>query len=83
MAATRIALYSGRFRISALSRLLGSDARNHFAEEFDWLLNQDYVKVENDFCQVTETGFRYYGAIAALFWSLLHKTKLLEERMER
>ena len=78
-----IALYSGRFRISALTRLLGEDAKSHFAEEFGWLLEHDYIKMEKDFCQVTETGFRYYGAIAALFWSPLHKTKFIEERTER
>lgn len=78
-----IALYSGRFRISALSRLLGEDAKSHFAAEFGWLLEHDYIKMGNDFCQVTETGFRYYGAIAALFWPPLHKTKFIEERTER
>jgi hypothetical protein len=75
-----IALYNGRFRISALSRLLKTNAKEYFAEELSWLLNHGYVRLEKDFCQVTEAGFRYYGAIGALFWSTLHKTNYLKER---
>ena len=74
-----IALYSGRFRISALSRLLGKDADKYYSKEFAWLLDHDYIRRMDDFCQVTKTGFRYYGAIAALFWSPLHKMRFLEE----
>jgi oxygen-independent coproporphyrinogen-3 oxidase len=77
-----IALYSGRFRFSALSRLLGTNAKEYFAEELSWLLNHDYIRLEDDFCQVTKAGFRYYGAVAALFWSPLHKKRYLEERKE-
>ena len=75
-----IALYSGRFRISALSRLLKTNANEYFAEELSWLLNQGYIRPEKDFCRVTEAGFRYYGAIGALFWSTLHKINYLKER---
>ena len=76
-----IALYSGRFSVDALSRLLRKDAKDYFANEFGWLLEHEYVRLENDWCQVTETGFRYYGAVAALFWSPLHKMKFLEEKI--
>ena len=77
-----IALYSGRFSVDALSRLLRKNAKDYFVNEFDWLLEHEYVRLENDWCQVTESGFRYYGAVAALFWSPLHKMKFLEERAD-
>ena len=75
-----IALYNGRFRISALSRLLKTNAKEYFAEELSWLLDHGYIRLEKDFCQITEAGFRYYGAIGTLFWSTLHKTNYLKER---
>ena len=73
-----IAMYGGSFRLDALGRILGEDAKEYFNEELEYLLQNDYVTVEGDCVAVTEKGFRYYGAIAALFWSDAQKAELLK-----
>jgi len=74
-----IAMYGGSFRLDALSRILGADAKTYFSEEMEYLLQNGYVSVVDDYVAVTEKGFRYYGAIAALFWSDTQKAELLKQ----
>ena len=74
-----IAMYSGCFRLDALSRILGRDSREYFAEELDYLLSQEYITIHDNYVTVTEKGFRFYGAIAALFWSDTQKALLLQQ----
>ena len=76
-----VALYGGRFKLSVVERFLGKDARSHFATELDYLVSGGYLSVEADGeCRVTRKGFREYGAIAALFWSVAHKRRWLENK---
>ncbi len=72
-----IGMYSGRFRLDVLSRFLGSDARKWFAEELAYLLRHGYIRITGDEASVTEKGFRYYGAVTALFWSKDQQARLL------
>ncbi len=78
-----VALYGGRFKLSAITRFLGVDARSHFAAELDYLVSGEYLSVDaNGGCHVTRKGFREYGAIAALFWSNAHKRRWLASKEE-
>ena len=72
-----IALYGGRFKLSVLSRLTGEDACSRFKGELDFLEERGYVSIEGDIVSVTRKGFRYYGAVAALFWSRDQQKELL------
>lgn len=76
-----IAMYGGSFRLDALSRILGRDSCEYFAEELAFLLLNKYIRIKGDTVLVTEKGFRYYGAIAALFWSDPQKEALLDQQM--
>ena len=74
-----IALYGGRFKLSALTRLAGAEARTCYGEELAFLERRGYVSIEDDMVTVTREGFRYYGAIAALFWSREQQRGLLRK----
>ena len=74
-----VAMYAGRFRLDVLSGILKKDSREYFAVELDYLLRKGYVTVDEDYVTVTEKGFRYYGAIAVLFWSKPQKRALLNQ----
>lgn len=76
-----VALYGGRFRLPVASRFLGEDARARFSRELDFLVSGGYLVADADGeCRVTRTGFRVYGAVAALFWSDAHKRRWLAGR---
>ena len=72
-----IGMYNGRFRLDVLSRFLRSSAWEWFAEELAYLLRSEYIRIIDDEVSVTEKGFRYYGAITALFWSKDQQERLL------
>ena len=79
-----ISLYSGRFSLTVLDRLLHCSAKEHFSNTFDYLIKNEYIKFENDdLCVLIENGFRYYGAVGALFWSDSHKEKYLRRKNEK
>ena len=72
-----IALYSGQFDASTASRLLRNDFRIRFRDELEFLKSSGYAKWVGDLVQLTRKGFRYYGAVGALFWSEKQKQMLL------
>ena len=76
-----IALYSGSFRLSALQRILKADPLRFYDPQFSFLFDHDLAKEckDGDTVLLTRTGFRYYGAVGALFWSKDQKKRLLEE----
>ena len=46
------------------------DALNIYTkDELDYLLNGKYIKLDNNKVYLTELGFKYYGAVGALFYS--------------
>ncbi len=75
-----ISLYSGRFRIDVLNDILCCNAMNFYKKEFDFIINNGYAEIKDDFCQLTHSGFKQYGAIAALFWSAYHKEQYLADK---
>lgn len=72
-----VSLYGGRFRESAITRLLKEDANSHFAQEFTFLEASKLLEKDGDFWALTPEGFKHYGGVAALFWSTRQKTLFL------
>lgn len=72
-----IALYSGQFDANTASRLLRNDFKMRFCDELEFLISSGYAKWVGDLVRLTRKGFRYYGAIGALFWSEKQKQMLL------
>lgn len=75
-----VSLYSGQFSLHALSTLLGTDAAAYYAAELAFLETRELLTRGDDgICHLTRSGFLYYGAAAALFWSAHHRRRYLEE----
>ena len=68
-----ISLYSGRFNLNVVSKILGNGAARIYDSELDFLIENGLADINNGVCCLTEKGFRYYGAVASLFWSDKHK----------
>lgn len=77
-----IGMYNSAFRMSILSEFLKQDASLYFEEEFRFLEQRKYIKKNGDYIELTEEGFRYYGAITTLFWSDDQKEALLNDKPE-
>lgn len=64
-----VSLYYGMFSLDIISDILGEDAYKYYKEELDYLLNGKYIKLNDNKVYLTELGFKYYGAVGALFYS--------------
>ena len=73
-----IALYSGKFDLNVVSKILKNDAYHIFARELNFITENQFAHINNGICQLTEKGFKVYGAIASLFWSENHKRLYLD-----
>ena len=77
-----IALYSGRFSLRVLRKILNSDPMQFYSKEFSFLIEHGYLVIQDDICRLTREGFQLYGAVGALFWSKAHQEKYIKSRME-
>lgn len=76
-----VSLYHGQFSFAILSEILGTDAKEYYQQEAEYLeANKLIVDCENDICRLTRKGFLYYGAVAALFWSAHHRECYMKDR---
>lgn len=60
--------YSGGFSLSAARNLYGNDFDSQFSQILELLIKEDMASIKRDRLQLTETGFRYYGAVLSLFY---------------
>ena len=72
-----ISMYFGEFKISIMKEILGEEPLDYYKNEFQFLLKNDYILINQDKIILTKKGFKYYGAIGALFYSKNVKTYLL------
>ncbi len=73
-----ISLYSGRFNLPVLERILCCDPLSYYYNEFHFLTNHQYVEISNGVCTLTKEGFKFYGGVAALFWSPYHREQYIK-----
>ncbi len=64
-----ICLYYGKFNIDIMRDIIGNNPLEVFKTEFSFLLENNYVVIDNNIVSLTKLGFKYYGAIGALFYS--------------
>ena len=62
--------YSGGFSISVAKRLFGEDFATRYNHILNFLINEKLATISSDRLQLTKSGFRHYGAILSLFYSL-------------
>lgn len=60
--------YHSRFRLSKMNDIIGNDSMKTYREEFDYLLHNELITIEDDWVFITKDGFKYYGAILSLFY---------------
>jgi oxygen-independent coproporphyrinogen-3 oxidase len=62
--------YSGKFSIKIMSTILKEDASEYFKEQIKFLINNDFICINNEtsIVEITKVGFKYYGAILAMFY---------------
>ena len=77
-----ISLYSGRFYLPVLERILCCDPLSYYHNEFRFLTEHQYVEITDSICSLTKEGFRLYGAVAALFWSRYHREQYIKMKQE-
>lgn len=61
--------YSGGFSLSAARQFFGTDFYGRYSRVIEFLINQRLASVQGDRLQLTETGFRHYGAVLSLFYN--------------
>ena len=76
-----VSLYHGQFSFIVLSEILGTDAKEYYHKESEYLAeNQLVYDCGNGLYRLTQKGFLYYGAVAALFWSAHHRECYIKDR---
>lgn len=73
-----VALYGGSFRLDILDEILGEDSVAYFQTQLLFLLQRELINIVEKEVVLTEKGFRFYGAIASLFWSEEQQQYLLD-----
>lgn len=61
--------YSGGFSISVARKMFGNEFDKMFRDTINFLLSTNLINIKNDRLQLTQLGFRHYGAILSLFYS--------------
>lgn len=60
--------YSGGFSLSAAKDLFGADFYSYYQDIIDFLIEEGLATIKDDTFQLTEYGFRHYGATLSLFY---------------
>ncbi len=59
--------YSGGFSLSAVKELYGSDFISNYQHIIHFLVHENLALINDNRLQLTELGFRHYGAVLSLF----------------
>lgn len=62
--------------VGNLSRILGCDARRHYARPLAYCLANGLLEDGGDRLGITREGFRHYGAVFSLFYAPQGKNRL-------
>ena len=60
--------YSGGFSLSIAKNIFGDDFESCYNMVLNFLINENLATVKCDRIQLTETGFRHYGAVLSLLY---------------
>jgi hypothetical protein len=61
----------------AIATQIDKNFEQHFADEIDFLLSNQFINIHDKHIEITQKGYQYYGAILALFYSEEVKHSLL------
>lgn len=60
--------YYGKFDLDIMSRILKEDACCYFKNQIEFLERKRYIKLQDNIIKITPKGFKYYGAVLAMFY---------------
>lgn len=72
-----ISMYSGRFNLDIISKIIEIDAKVEYFKELNFLKENNLITINDSIVQVTEKGFKEYGAITAMFYGQASKEYIL------
>ena len=78
-----IAMYSAKFSLDTVCNIISADSYKMYRNELEFLKEKKYIRIDENTVYLTGTGFRYYGAVAALFWSEEQKEYLIKDVEEK
>lgn len=61
--------YSGGFSLSTAKKFFGDDFDSCYSTILNFLINENLATIKDERLQLTETGFRHYGAALSLFFN--------------
>lgn len=64
-----ISLYYGKFKLSIMENIIKEKPLIKYKKEFEYLLKNNYIEIKDDIISLTKKGFKYFGAVGALFYS--------------
>lgn len=69
--------YYGKFNLTIMDNILGQSAKQYFEPEINYLLKKRYISLKDNVISITKKGFKYYGAVLAMFYSANTKNYIL------
>ena len=63
-----ISAYYGRFSINTASNILSDDFYTVFKSEIDFCIDNKLIEIKNNNINITQKGFKNYGAVFSLFF---------------
>lgn len=76
-----VSLYNGCFDLGIVSRILGTTAETYYHDELCYLIDKQFISIDNGMVYLTIEGFEYYSVIAAFFWSKFHRMKYMKNKI--
>ena len=74
-----VSMYYGQFKLSIMENIISINPLKKFNLEFKYLIDNGYVLIDGDLVKILPKGFKYFGAIGALFYSDKSKKIIMEE----
>ena len=75
-----VCMYYGLFKLSIMKKIINKDPLKEYKNEFNYLIDNNYIVINDDDVTLTKKGFKYFGSIGALFYSKKTKEELLGEK---
>jgi len=70
--------YYGQFNLDIMQNILNEDFQKKIEKELNFLLKKRFVTIKNDLVTLTKKGFKFYGAVLAMFYCDNTKKYLLK-----
>ncbi|HHU59385.1 TPA: radical SAM protein [bacterium] len=77
-----ISMYYGEFDLGIMEGILKEDPRSYFKDEFEYLISNNYIAINDNKVIITRPGFKYYSTVGAMFYSNKTKRFLIESEVK-